>query len=80
MFPPFMLPESLIGARVADPVGIHVGEEVGLTGGGQNGGDVGVGARGVAVGVEGSVTVVWPMHLSEGDEDMGEDWRTYHKP
>ena len=62
MFAPFMLPESLIGARVADPVGIHVGEEVGLTGRGQNGGDVGVGARGIAVGVEGSITVVWPVH------------------
>lgn len=29
-----MLPESLICARVTDPVGIHVGEEGGLAGGG----------------------------------------------
>ena len=55
-----MLPESLICTRVADPVGVHVREEGGLAGGGQDGGDVGVGARRIAVGVEGSVTMVRP--------------------
>lgn len=61
MFSPFMLPESLVCTRVADPVGIHVGEEGSLAGGGQDVGNVGVGARRIAVGVEGSVTVVWPV-------------------
>lgn len=61
MFAPFMFPESLIRARVADPVGVHVGEEGSLAGGGEDGGDVGVSARRIAVGVEGSVTVVWPI-------------------
>ena len=55
-----MLPESLVCSRVADPVGVHVREKGGLAGGGQDGGDVGVGARRIAVGVEGSVTMVWP--------------------
>ena len=56
-----MLPESLIGTRVADPVCIHVGEEGSLAGGGQDSGDIGVGARRIAIGVEGSITVVWPI-------------------
>lgn len=56
-----MLPESLVRTRVTDPVGIHVGEEGGLACGGEDGGDVGVGAGGVAVGVIGSVAVVWPV-------------------
>ena len=60
MFSPLVLPESLVCTRVADPVGVHVREEGGLAGGGQDGGDVGVGARRIAVGVEGSVAVVWP--------------------
>lgn len=55
-----MLPESLVCTRVTDPIGIHVGEEGSLAGGGEDGGDVGVGARGVTVGIEGSVAVVWP--------------------
>jgi len=42
------------------PVGVHVVEEVGFAGGGDNGRDVGVGARGIAVGVVGAVAVVGP--------------------
>lgn len=61
MFPPFMLPESLICTRVTDPVCIHVGEEGSLAGGGQDGGDIGVGARRIAVGIKGSITMVWPI-------------------
>ena len=58
-----MLPESFIRTRITDPIGIHVREEVSLTGGGQDGGDVGVGARRIAVGVVGSITVVWPIQF-----------------
>lgn len=65
-----MIPESLVRARVTNPVGIHVGEEGSLAGGGEDGGDVGVGARGVTVGVVGSIAMVWPV-----DDQGGEDGR-----
>lgn len=34
VFPPLVLPERFVRARVADPVGVHVGEEGSLAGGG----------------------------------------------
>ena len=60
-----MLPERFVGAGVADPIGIHVGEEGRLAGGGEDGGDVGVGTRRIAVGVVGPVAVVWPIRDQE---------------
>ena len=55
-----MLPERLIFALVIFPVGVHVIEEGGGAGGCDDGADVGVGASGVAVGVEGAIAVVRP--------------------
>ena len=60
MFPPFVLPECLIVALVVLPVRVHVRQEVSLAEGLKDLGDVGVGARGIAVGIEGSVAVVRP--------------------
>lgn len=73
-----MLPKSLVCASVADPVSIHVGEEGGLAGGGQDSGYVGVGARCIAVGVEGSVAMVWP--IDDEYEKMREVVGPYHRP
>ena len=80
MFAPLVLPESLVCTGVADPVGVHVGEEGGLAGGVQDGGDVGVGARRIAVGVEGSVTVVWPGREKIRTRSEREGSRSYHSP
>ena len=57
---PLVLPEALVVALVVLPVGVHVGEEVRGPCGRDDGGDVGVGARGVTVGVVGAVAVVGP--------------------
>lgn len=60
MFAPFVFPEGLVVALVVFPVGAHVGEQVGLVVGFENGGDVGVGAGGVAASIVGPVAVVRP--------------------
>lgn len=60
VFFPFVIPEAFVVALVVFPVGVHVAEEGGLAGGGQDGGDVCVGAIRVAVGVVGAVAVVGP--------------------
>ena len=59
MLGPLVLPEALVVASLVFPVGVHVGEEVGVRGL-DDGADVGVCARGVAVGVVGAVAVVRP--------------------
>lgn len=46
---PLVLPEVFVGLVVALPVGVHVIEQIGLAGVLDQGGDVGVVTRGVAV-------------------------------
>ena len=60
MLAPLVLPEGFVVAAFVFPIGVHVAEEVGLTGGVEDGGDVGVCAGGIAVGVVGAVAVVGP--------------------
>jgi len=60
VFAPLVLPEALVVALVVLPVGVHVAEKVSLSGGAKDGGDVGVGSAGVAVGVVGAVAVIGP--------------------
>ena len=55
-----MLPEAFVVALIVFPVCIHIGKEVGSTGGGKNGGDVGIGAIWIAVGIVCAVTMIGP--------------------
>ena len=57
---PLVLPEALIVALVILPKRVHVVEEVGLAGSGNDGGYIGIGTGGVAVGVVGAVAMVRP--------------------
>lgn len=60
MLTPFMFPEAFIIALVVLPIGVHVVEEISLTGSGYDGGDIGVLTVGVTVLVEGPITMIWP--------------------
>jgi hypothetical protein len=60
MLGPLMIPEGLVVAIVVFPVCGHVGEEIGCAEGVEDGGDVGVGARRVAVCVVGAITSIGP--------------------
>lgn len=55
---PFVLPKGFGGAFVRGPVGLHVVQEGRVAEGFQDGGYVGVGARGVAAGLVGAIAVV----------------------
>jgi hypothetical protein len=57
---PLVLPEGLSALIIGLPVGVHVGDEIGLAGVLEEGGDVGVGTRAVAVLVIAAVAVVGP--------------------
>ena len=57
---PFVLPELLVATAVADPVLVHVCQEVTAVLSLQDLGDVGVFARGIAIGLVGTIAVVGP--------------------
>ena len=63
VFVPFVLPEGFVVAGGVFPVLGHVFEEGGAFVGFEDGGDVGVLARGVAEAVVGAVAVVGPVEL-----------------
>jgi len=60
MLIPLVLPERLVVAGVVFPVGVHLGEESGFAVGFEDGGDVGVFARGIAECVVGAIAAVRP--------------------
>ena len=60
MFTPLVLPETLGCTTIGGPVCVHVIEQGALAGCGEDGGDVGVGAIGIAIGIVGAVAVVGP--------------------
>ena len=68
MFGVLVLPERLVVPVPVLPEGVHVGEQIGLLVRLEDGGDVGVGARGVARGFVGAVAV-----LRRGEGERG--WR-----
>ena len=61
---PLMLPEGVVIVVVVLPVGLHVVEQRRLAKGGQDTGDIGVGAAGVAVGIVRAVTVIRPQTMN----------------
>ena len=62
---PFVLPEVFVVALVVFPIGVHVAQEIGLAGGGDDGGDVVVFAARIAVLLVGAVAAIRPGELSE---------------
>ena len=79
VFLPFVVPKGLVVALVVFPVGVHVGEQIGLARSGYDGGDVGVGASRVAVGVVGAVAVIRPSMCQPWSKGVGCGCN-YHKP
>jgi hypothetical protein len=62
---PLVLPEGLVVALIVFPVRGHVGEEVVCAKRGQDGGNVGVGARGIAVGIVCAIASIRPGNVNE---------------
>lgn len=85
MFSPLMLPEGLAVAIDIDPVILHIGEEVGTVLRFQDLGDVGVGARVIAVRLVGAIAVIGPSSRSatvfQGSKQENIcPGQTYHNP
>lgn len=76
VFAPFVLPEGFVARSLVFPVGVHVGEGVCGAAGCQNGADVGVRASGIAVGVVGAVTVIWPKTVDRPRIRRALGWAT----
>jgi len=63
MFLPFVIPEALVVAVDVLPVCVHIAEHIRCACSSEDGGDIGVGSAGVAVGVIGAVAVVRPQAM-----------------
>lgn len=60
---PLVLPEALVVSLIVFPESAHVRQEVGFAVALENGGDVGVFTRWVAVGIVRPVAVIWPQSV-----------------